>query len=88
MNIPKYPDDFFDFKTGGDISNEEINEWIRSCVKDLEEDKNQEYSYTACGNTQVAVFRKFYEDKPELNSYEVMVTKNYQEADIWLKENK
>jgi hypothetical protein len=29
MNIPKFPDDFYSFHNGVDISNEEINEWTQ-----------------------------------------------------------
>jgi len=36
MEIPTYSDDFFDFSKGYNVKDEQINEWINKCVRELE----------------------------------------------------
>lgn len=36
MKLPNYPEDFFDFGKGVDVSNATINEWIKELVEELE----------------------------------------------------
>lgn len=68
-----YPKDYYDFKDGVDIENNEINKWIKECVNDCKD--NGGVSCRASGNTIVVVIE--YEDE-----YEVIVSKNYSTAEI------
>jgi hypothetical protein len=77
MNMPKYPDDFFDFGNGVDISNDEINKWIKEMVDELEENNNCHSLGRSTGNTYVRV------NRDDCTKYRVLVTKNYQEKDIY-----
>ena len=80
MNIPKFPDDFYSFYDGVDISNEEINEWIQRCISDLE--TNGGYcSSISSGNTTVTVHKFYYDDYSDDYYYDVRVSKGYYLAD-------
>lgn len=79
MNIPKYPEDFFSFAEGYDVPNNIINEWIKTKIKQLEENPNLPYSLISSGNTSVRVDRLYDED----GKYEINVIKNYSQAYIY-----
>lgn len=67
-----YPKDFYHYGNGAQISDSEINEWIKDCI---ERCKVGGYSSRASGNTMVTVVE--YED-----GYEVYVSKNYSSTEI------
>lgn len=74
----QYPQTFFDFSDGVDISNERINEQIRNMIQSLaKSDEANDYRMSATGNTCVMVFRYDYD-----KAYEIVVTKNYQSTVI------
>lgn len=77
MNIPKYPESFFDFGKGIDISNVTINEWIEDMFKELDENPDLKGLSRATGNTYVSV------NRDDCAKYRVFVTKNYQEKSIY-----
>jgi len=57
MKIKKeitYPDDFFCFKEGVKISEEEINKWINECLEKVVKEKKESYM-VASGDTEVSV---------------------------------
>lgn len=68
-DVPHYPEDFYDFSNGVDISDEEINKWIKECVRTLNETYTN-YTSISSGNTQVVVYRLD-------EGYEVIVSKDY-----------
>ena len=74
--IPVYPQGFFNFRDGVDISDQRINEWIAEAREYLEHAEDGEYSYAASGNTFVIVF-KYADD------YIYCVSKGYMEASEW-----
>lgn len=71
-----YPERFFSFKDGVDISNSQINAWIKDCIDKLEEDKSQNGYAISSGNTYVQVDRVALDDNRYY--YDVMVSKNYE----------
>lgn len=73
-----YPQHFYDFKNGVEISGETINKWIQECIESLEKDLNSEYNYIASGNTLVSVIRA-HDDE---SKYVIHVSKNYAEAEV------
>lgn len=78
VNVPKYPNDFYDFANGVDIGKLEIQRWIENGIDYLEEHEDAEYYYTGSGNTMVHVFRN--NPKIDLSRYTVHVSKKYAEA--------
>jgi hypothetical protein len=83
IKIPKYPDDFFSFKIGVDISDDQINEWIEKNIQYLEENKKVNLAGTASGNTFVRVTRFYpYEDNFDTYEYQVVVAKGYSSANV------
>lgn len=67
-----FPDDFYYFGDGFHMKDNEINEWIKSRILDLEL-KPQDYgvfSSISCGDTHVVVY-KFEEE------YEIIVARGY-----------
>jgi hypothetical protein len=65
-------------KSDFDISDKEIQEWVKQCLKLAESDiiyPNGSFVRMACGNTMVSIQK--YEE-----SYEVYVTKSYAETSI------
>lgn len=70
-----FPTSYTNFASGVDISNEEINEWIKECIEWLDENPEQPYKYIGTGNTFAVVFN--HEDE-----YTILVTKNYFESYI------
>lgn len=73
VDLPTYPEDFYDYSDGKDIKNEIINEYIEQGRADLENADVGEFWYTACGNALVMIVK--YEDE-----YIYIVTKNYREC--------
>jgi len=73
MKIPIYPKEFFDYSTGVDISDEQINEWIIDGFKYLKNNPNVQFFNNGTGNTSVTIFREMF------GKYNVNVTKNYME---------
>lgn len=72
MKIPKYPEEFFDFSDGVDISNKRINEIIQGLVERLSSDEDISSLSSSTGNTKVEVFRD------DIGCIVVEVYKNYQ----------
>jgi ribosomal protein S27E len=75
-NNIKFPLHFFE-PGGVDCSNDEINTWIRQCLKAAEE-SDEPYGYFATmgtGNTRVILMA--YEDE-----YNIVVTKDYYETSV------
>lgn len=75
-NNIKFPLHFFE-PGGIDISNNEIQNWIRQCLKIAEESK-EPYGYfvqTGSGNTRVILMA--YEDE-----YDIIVTKDYYQTSV------
>lgn len=76
-DVPIYPDDFYDFSTGVDISDKQINKWIEECITELEWEGNKEGFYTiSSGNSYVSVHKNS-------EGYRIVVAKNHNEADIF-----
>ena len=74
----KFPKDFYQFGIHNgavNISDNEINDYIKKCIKWLIENPNETYRYMASGDTFVCVFN--HEDE-----YYIMVTKNYFDISI------
>jgi hypothetical protein len=70
-NKIRFPEGFYSMHSGVPISHEEINEWIKECIEDLESGEAKDYSYIATGNTMVLV-----EDIGD-EEYEVYVFQGY-----------
>jgi hypothetical protein len=78
MKIPVYPDDFYNYKDGVEIDNHTINEWIHTCLENLENYPNGDYAAISSGNTRVDVVR--YTESGEVH-YHIHVNKGYEEVD-------
>ena len=50
-----YPDKFFDFSKGVDVSNKEINQWIDQLLKDVDALEIGQSASISTGNTKVEV---------------------------------
>jgi hypothetical protein len=82
----KFPYGFYNFHNGVDISDDEINNWIKKCIDQLENDKEESYASIASGNTMVIVKRYYdynYEEDENRYNYEIIVTKGYWEEIIY-----
>jgi hypothetical protein len=79
--IPLYPDDFFDYSDGKEIADEEINDWIKECITDMEEDFTVDVSRISCGDSTVIVLRKSICDECDAYVYDVIITNDYMEFD-------
>lgn len=77
MELPNYPNDYFDFANGVNVSNEDINNWVKEIVEILETDDRCNGLGRSAGNAYVRV------DRDECGKYRVFVTKNYQEKTIY-----
>jgi hypothetical protein len=67
-----FPDDFYYFGDGFHVEDNQINEWIKSRIHNLEM-RSEDYgvsSSLSCGDTHVAVFK--FEDE-----YEIVVSRGY-----------
>ena len=76
IDTVQYPRDFFSSVNGVPIKDDEINEWARECLNDL--DKDTDYSYRASGDTMVFAFKS----DESLPAATVIVAKKYQETDV------
>lgn len=85
MNIPKFPDDFYSFHDGVDISNEEINEWIQKGIKELETIGGHNYTISS-GNTTVSINKFCYDEYSDEYYYDIRVSKGYYQADTYDEE--
>jgi mRNA-degrading endonuclease RelE of RelBE toxin-antitoxin system len=77
MDLPKYPQDYFDFSNGYNIADDQINEWIKEMVEELDDNPECYGLGKSTGNTYVRV------DRDDVAKYRVFVTKNYQEKSIF-----
>jgi hypothetical protein len=55
MNLPKYPEEFFDFGDGVNITHDEINKTIKRLVNEILGDKECYGMSSSTGNTKVSV---------------------------------
>lgn len=69
-----YPEDYYCFN-GIDISKERINSYIKDGIKDLKENKDEDYWITGTGNTMIFIFKN-----DENKEFDVYVCKNYYEG--------
>ncbi|WP_368900756.1 hypothetical protein [Oceanobacillus oncorhynchi] len=74
-----YPDSFFDFSSGVDISSEDIETAIEEGVRELVNTRRNDYYIWSTGNTQVLLTKNI-----DLNVINVTVSKNYKEDTIYL----
>lgn len=82
-NNIQFPTHFYKFgtKNGGvDIEDEEIQQWVRKCLRKIKQNDNAPFWIAGSGNTQVIVLN--YDDM-----YEVIVAKNYYDCDIYKDTN-
>jgi DNA-directed RNA polymerase subunit RPC12/RpoP len=73
----EFPKHFYHFGNGKDIPDQEIQDWVRSCLKQAEE-SDEPYGYffhTGTGNSMVILMG--YEDE-----YDIIVAKHYYELSI------
>lgn len=90
----KYPsEDFYSFKNGKEINNNEIEEWINEGIcrvkEQLEQNVESPYYFCASGNTIVFVFfSQDVEDNvfDENNYFNIIVAKGYEEYTPTIKE--
>ena len=77
-----FPEDFsgFCFPEAVDVDNNEINNWIKECIKKLELNKEWDITSIASGNSKVIVMRSVVDNN---EYYEVNVLKNYWTADVY-----
>ena len=81
----RYPIHYYNFEGGVDVSDEEIDAWVKECIKKFDPDNENDcvrYIGIGSGNTMVFVF-KFSEDA----GYNVYVCKNYYETFIPFNKN-
>ena len=76
IDTVQYPKDFYSFANAVPIKDDEINEWARECLNDLDKDTN--YSYRASGDTMVFAFKS----DESLPAATVIVAKKHQETDV------
>ena len=76
IDTVQYPKDFYLFTNAVPIKDDEVNEWAKECLNDLDKDTN--YSYRASGDTIVFAFKS----DESLPAATVIVAKNYQETDV------
>ena len=72
--LPIYPDDFFDFTGGMEITNDKINEDIESMVKELNESNGELRGLAkSTGNTKIDITQDL-----DTGEFYIEVYKNYQ----------
>jgi hypothetical protein len=76
MKLPKFPDDFYGYHDGVDISDEKINEWIQEGVADLEVGDGHYWSMKS-GNTIVEIHKLYDEYAEDGYFYDIKVCKGY-----------
>ncbi|GAA0347830.1 hypothetical protein GCM10008931_43900 [Oceanobacillus oncorhynchi subsp. oncorhynchi] len=74
-----YPDNFFNFSNGVDVSNEDIETAIEEGMRELVDARRNDYYIWSTGNTQVLLTKNI-----DLNVINVTVSKNYKEDTIYL----
>lgn len=71
-----FPEDFYKFSTlsdkSNDITDNEINKWIKECIEELKQDNKRTWTQIASGNTRVIVIR-------ENDKFNIYVMKDYWE---------
>lgn len=74
-----FPQHYYSFENGVDLSNEEIDRYVKEYIKALRNSDNKEFYhvYTGSGNTLIHITR--YNDDEE---FVVQVAKGYYEVDI------
>lgn len=72
-----YPEKYYDYSNGANISTEQIKKTIDELLNAYKRDGGG-YVYSACGNTLVCIMQT---NKEDIDSYEVIVTKNYKALD-------
>ena len=73
----RFPQHYYHFVGGVSIDDDTINEWVKNCIEDLEQNPDEDHIFTASGDSLVHVAR--FEDDGE---YNVQVCKNYYETNI------
>lgn len=81
-----YPEEFYDYTNGLNISNEIINEWIKDCIDRLESNIENNHALISSGNTMVEVSRLYYDENDERYYYEVTVAKGYSQKSVGLEQ--
>ena len=82
----EYPKEFYSFANGVDISNPEINRWIRECFETLrlqilKDPTKSHHSYSGSGNTIVILWA--YPQSDGTFEVEFTVSKNYSTYSIF-----
>lgn len=70
----EFPLHYESYSDGKDISDDEINKWVKRCISNL--DKDKDFWMTASGNSFVLA----YKSDEEYNEVSVIVCKNYYET--------
>lgn len=85
--LPKFPDDFFHYKTSpvSYVTEEEINSWIKEGIEELEENSGQKIWGRSTGDTSVEINKIPWIDNQY--TYEVIVSRGRYEARIFDKNN-
>jgi hypothetical protein len=78
-----YPEDFYNYNDGVNISIKEINKWIDECIERLEKCTDSDSMSISSGNTKVMVVRLNDEYRP----YDITVCKNYLEYAPYMNNN-
>ena len=82
INNSKFPENFYYFRNGKNIPDNEIQEYINKIVENLRKSKDDfDYSIIACGDT-VVFGTKFLDNNTSTIS--IYVAKNYYECEIYL----
>lgn len=80
IELPLYPNDFYHFQGGKQISEEEINMWIEECVLYLEQEQDEFICTAQSGDTKVMVMRVF--EDAEMYHYIIEVYKDRYSIEI------
>lgn len=82
INDKKFPENFYYFGNGKNLSNNEIQEYIDTITENLRKSEDDfDYSFMGCGDTMVFGIKFLDNDTPTISIY---VTKNYYQCDIYL----
>jgi len=79
-----YPDRFYNFSDGVNVTNAEINKWIKEIVEKLKKQakkRKNPHITIASGNTKV-IGIAYYDKKTKLHTIDITVTKNYKSLDV------
>lgn len=72
----RFPKHYYHFGNGVSIDDNTINEYVKKCIKYLDNHKDEDYMTTGSGNAIVMAFRT------EDEGYVVYVCKNYYETNV------